>query len=421
MRFIQYIAICILTSFYFFPIGFSFLPVSVNTKMVLAVLGVLLFGYKCLRERQTDVSQSLLSAILIAVIFSLTSFIATDVNQTIDYSYATYVASFGTWLAGAFTVCAAISVVHGESMFRLLTFYLAAVCFGQCVAALMIDGFPSFQLFINTYVIQGQEFYTEVDRLYGIGAALDPAGVRFSSVLIMIVALLCKDEDVRSNRLQILLLLIAFFMITIVGNIISRTTILGVGCATLYFIFSSGLFQNIIKYDSIKLGLWFGGVMVVAIMIATFLYQTDDVFYGHMRFAFEGFFNWTETGVWRTDSTDKLNREMWVWPTDLKTWVIGSGLFDNWVFGTDIGYCRFILYCGVVGFSMFALLFIYLAILFGNQNPRYWLMFLFFLVLTFLIWIKVATDIFQIYALFFCLDRFVDEPIKSKDNYENSL
>src|SRR5690606_14755604 len=210
MRLSQYIVVGILTSFYLFPIGLWFLPVSVNTKMILAVLGVLLFCINVLRVGQPVVSTGLLGAILIAFIFSLTGFVSTDINHTSDYSYATYLASFGTWIAGAFTVCSAIKAVHGEATFKRLTYYLAAVCFVQCVAALMIDNIPYFQLLVDNHVIQGQKFLTEVNRLYGVGAALDPAGVRFSLVLVMIVALLCIDEEVRRSRWQIALLLIAF-------------------------------------------------------------------------------------------------------------------------------------------------------------------------------------------------------------------
>lgn len=420
-RYIQYISIGILTSFYFFPIGFSFLPDSVNTKMILAVLGIVLFGYKCIQEGGVKVSKGLGGAIILAVLFSLACFVSTDINNTSDYSYATYVVSFSVWLGGAFTVSSAIRGVHGEVNFRLLTFYLAAVCFAQCVAAMMIDNIPAFKLFIDSYVQQGQEFFTEVDRLYGIGAALDPAGVRFSIVLVLIMGLLCKDDKTRNNRSRIVLLLVAFFVISIVGNIISRTTIVGVGLAGFYFVISSGLFQTIVRYDSMKLGLWFGGIFIIAVSIATFLYQTNGVFYGHMRFAFEGFFNWVEMGEWRTDSTDKLNNLMWIWPEDFRTWVIGSGRFDGFFYSTDIGYCRFILYSGLVGFSFFALLFIYLAFLFANQNPQYWLMFMLLLILSLLIWLKVATDIFQIFALLFCLDFFTNEPVKLEDEYENCL
>lgn len=410
MRYILYILIGVLTSFYVFPIGFSFLPPSVNTKMILAVIGAALFAFKCIQDRRIVVSKGMLGAILIAVLFSVATLFSADFNNTNDYSYATYIISFGTWLGGAYTVTTAIRALHGEATFKLLTHYLAAVCFAQCALALMIDNIPAFKLIVDSYVQQGQAFFTEVDRLYGIGAALDSAGIRFSIALIMIVGLLSQDREARSSRINILLLLVAFFTITIIGNIISRTTILGVGCAGLYFIWSSGLFKPIIRYESIKLGLWFGGMLLFSVVVATYLYYTDAVFHDHMRFAFEGFFNWAETGVWRTDSTDKLNKVMWIWPTDLKTWIIGSGLFGNFIYGTDIGYCRFILYCGLVGFILFAILFIHLTALFIGQNPRYGLLFVFLMVLSFLIWIKVATDIFQIYALFFCLDYFIKEP-----------
>lgn len=43
-----------------------------------------------------------------------------------------------------------------------------------------------------------------------------------------------------------------------------------------------------------------------------------------------------------------------------------------------------------------------------RRAPTYTIMFLVFIVMTFVIWIKVATDIFFIYALFYCLDEFVD-------------
>lgn len=419
-RWIQYVSVGLVTSFYFFPIGFSFLPGAVNTKMVLAVLGLALFGLKCIQEREVKVDRGLCVALVLATLFSLISYLSTDINQTQDYAYATYFVSLSVWLGAAFAVGAAVRAVHGEFTFRLLTFYLAAVCVVQCVVAVGMDTLPTFQLFIDQNVQQGQEFFKEVDRLYGIGAALDPAGVRFSLVLVMIVALLCADPATRKSKRDILFLLVSFFVIAIIGNVISRTTILGLACASVYFILASGLFRKIVYYDSVRLGLWFGAMLLVAVAITSYLYQTNEEFYGHMRFAFEGFFNWVEHGTWRTDSTDKLNQVMWIWPEDLRTWIIGSGLFDGFIYHTDIGYCRFILYCGLTGFSLFAFFFVYLAYLFSTLNPQYWLLFICLLALTFLIWIKVATDIFQLYALFFCLDQFTKEPISEHD-YEISV
>lgn len=403
----------ILVSFYFFPISFTFLPNTLNTKMLLAVLGVLCIAFECIKRREIAILQGVLGAASLALLFSLICFISTDINHTYDYSYASYIVSFSVWMSAAYAIYCIIKGYHGIVNFRILTLYLAGVCLFQCIAAVMIDNIPAFQIAVNSYVNQGQEFFEDVDRLYGIGAALDPAGVRFSLVLIMIAGLLCVDEVTRKNSLFITFLLIAFFTIAVIGNAISRTTIIGLALASFYFVASSGLFQVIVKFSAIKLGITVGIFFTIAILASIYFYNTSNAFHDYMRFAFEGFFNWAENGEWRTDSTDKLNREMWVWPTNLQTWVIGSGRFDGFIYSTDIGYCRFILYSGIVGFSAFVMLFVYNALYFAHKNPKYKMLFFMFLILTFVIWFKVATDIFTIYALFFCLDSFDSEPSPS--------
>ncbi len=408
-KIISYIFIAVIVSFYFFPISFTFLPASLNTKMMLGVLGIGFVGLNWLKTQNLTVSRGLLISIIISLLFSFICYYSTDLNNTTDYSYASYIVSFSVWFFGAFAVCYIIRIVHEIASLRILTNYLAAVCFFQCVAALMIDNIPAFKLLVDSIVNQGQDFFDEVNRLYGIGAALDSAGVRFSLVLVLITSSLNNSIKTRENSWYIAMLLIAFFTISVIGNAIARTTILGVSSSLIYFFVGSGLFRSIVKMESIKLGILFGFLLVVSIFISVYLYNNNKEFYEQMRFAFEGFFNWIEHGEWRTGSTDKLNREMWIWPEDQKTWLIGSGKFGLYEFSTDIGYCRFILYCGLIGFSVFALLFVFNALYFMNRYQKYWMMFLIFLVLTFIFWVKVATDIFFIYALFYCLDTFSDE------------
>ncbi|PRD56483.1 hypothetical protein C5749_04370 [Sphingobacterium gobiense] len=407
IRIILYILLGILTSFYLFPVGLTILPDAFNTKMVLALVGGLLFGYNSLQERGISVQMGLLGAVGIALFFSIVCYIATDLNNTADYAYVTYLGSMFTWLGGAYMVCMAIKGLHGRCNFRVLTNYLAAVCFVQCGLALLIDNHEGFQLLVDSYVQQGQAFYEDKDRLYGIGAALDTAGVRFSIVLLMISALLCHDEQVRKSTSAIVALLLVFFTVALVGNMISRTTIIGLAGGMLYAILFSGLFRFEIRFSALKLGIWATITLVLVVAIGTFLYRTNDDFYGHIRFAFEGFFNLVETGEWRTGSTDKLNNEMWIWPEDTKTWIIGSGIFGSFVYATDIGYCRFILYCGLVGFSIFSLFFVYNGLFFMNRSGKYATMFVVLIVMSFIFWVKIATDIFLIYALFYCVDEFV--------------
>lgn len=405
-RIFTYIIIGWLVSFLVFPVSFTFLPVALNTKVMLAVLGALIFGYRCIQDRWLGITMPLLGAFSIAGIFSMICYISTDVNNTADYAYVSYLSSMLAWLAGAYAVASIIRLGHGVFNFRVLTLYLAGVCLMQCVAAIAIDQSPAVKILVDGIFTQGQEFFDEVDRLYGIGAALDTGGIRFSVVLLMIVALLCFDEETKRHTPSIVFLLLVFFAVSVIGNMIARTTTLGLGLGLGLFVLSSGLFQPVVRGSSIRLGLWFAIVFLSVVGASVYLYNVNPDFYADIRFAFEGFFNWVEQGEWRTDSTDKLNREMWIWPEDTRTWLIGSGLFGSFIYGTDIGYCRFILYCGLLGFSVFALFFIYLPLYFSRVDRRYRLLFMMLLLMTFLVWLKVATDIFQFYALFFCLDYF---------------
>lgn len=411
IRLVQQFFVVVLTSLYYFPIGLSILPGSLNTKNTLALLGLIFLLYDCLQHKSLTISVKILGAVGFSIFFSLICLYSADVNHTTDYAYATYFVSFAVWIFGAYSVCKVMRQIHGVVNFRILTLYLTAVCFGQCVLAILIDRVPSVQILVDSYIIQGQEFLEEVDRLYGVGASLDTAGVRFSLVLLMLATLITQDDRIRLHTSKIVVLLIAFFTIFIIGNMISRTTIVGFLIAFAYIVLSTGILQFVIQQKFFKFYLTFSLVLLLGISLCVFFYQTDENFYHNMRFAFEGFFNWIEKGEWRTDSTDKLNDTMWIWPRDTKTWLIGSGLFNNFVYSTDIGYCRFILYCGLIGFSVFALFFVYNGYVFAQQNKRYALMFFFFILLSFIIWVKVATDIFVIYALFYCLDGFDSKPL----------
>ena len=395
-----------IVSFYFFPIGFTFLPPSINTKMLLAIFGCLVFLLDNFKLSELKFSYNLLVSTIIAVFFSVICLYAADFNHTNDYSYATYIISFFVWLGGAYAVAWFFRFFYGEFSFRQLSFYLIAVCVTQCFLSLVIDNFPAFKMIVDSIFLQGQEFLDKVDRLYGIGAALDNGGVRFSIVLIIAANLLIHDKAVKANTKQYFLILLSFFIIGIIGNMISRTTVIGVGIGFVYLIFYSDIFNKIIYYHSFKRALIFLIVVVSIVGFAVYIYNTSLEYRLSIRFAFEGFFNWYEVGEWRTSSTDKLNAEMWIWPTTREEWLIGTGIFGNFVYSTDIGYCRFILYCGLIGFSTFASLFIYNSLAFMFKVPQYRVLFLILGALSFIIWLKVATDIFFVFALFYCIDSF---------------
>lgn len=396
-----YILMGMVVSACFFSFGLTFLPKAINSKIIFAGLGIALFLFDTIKQRDFKLPKEMWVSLMFVSLFCVVSFVAVDVNNTSDYAYVTYFVSFFTWFFASYAVCWLIRAIHGEATVELLLNYLAVVCVVQCFLALAIDKYPQFKLLVDSYIDQGQAFFTEVDRLYGIGAALDGAGVRFSIVLVMIPAVIfSRDRQVESG-MYVLLLLLAFFVISIIGNVISRTTILGVIMGLLLFVVQ----MVITNRNRVKVFKYFNLLLLFFILVSVYLYRTDAVYEEYFRFAFEGFFNFFEKGEWRTGSTDKLNRTMWIWPEANKEWLIGTGLFDNWVYGTDIGYCRFILYHGLIGFSVFVLFFLYQAYAFSQVFTAYKLLFVTFIILALLVWIKVSTDIFQIFAFFYLLDN----------------
>ena len=322
----------VVTSLYLFPIEFTFLPKAINSKILVAAFGSMAFVFDSIKKKAMELSQSLLVSMLLAIIFSLWCFFCVIAANTYEMDYATYIVSFLTWMAGAYGVYAAMKIVYGEVDLWLLTRYLALVGVFQCVSAVMIDNNQSFCDLVDRFVVGGS-YYREHGRIYGIGAALDPAGIRFSTILVLLAHQFSFDQEVRSKGLYQTTDMIAFAVILIIGSTISRTTIVGGAMGIVYMVISLVRLRQggFITTRMIQVFFIFIVVLVGIILSAVYFYRTSATFESYLRFGFEAFFNWAETGEFRTSSTDQLGK-MWVWPDDTRTWIIGRGtygVFEN--------------------------------------------------------------------------------------------
>ena len=72
--------------------------------------------------------------------------------------------------------------------------------------------------------------------------------------------------------------------------------------------------------------------------------------------------------------------------------------------GTDIGYLRFIFYFGLVGLLTFMAYFVTVTMACCKFFKDYQFMFWMLMLITLAFWIKVATDIFLVFALFLMMD-----------------
>lgn len=415
LRFIGILIVGILTSFYYFPIEFTFLP-GVNTKMAMAGFGLVVLFFQLARKRAPRIDNSVFKLSIIALAVSFWGFASSAYNETYDYTYATYIASMWVWLSGAYFVITTMRKLHGYMSVNLVCKYLIAVCTGQCISALMLDSIPAFKEFIDTYV-SGFGYVdlskiNNVKRLYGIGAGLDVAGLRFSTVLCAIAYITSK-----SGRKHIWIYLVCFIIISLVGNMIARTTTVGVLLGLVYWIVAG--MKSGGDYNIYYVWKWLMGILVVALLIIIPLYNIDMNFRSNVRFAFEGFFSLVEKGTWDVSSNEIL-KNMYVFPDNFKTWIIGDGYIENpretdpyylgdvyggYYMGTDVGYLRFIFYFGLLGLITFIYYFLYLTKCCMGKFSNQQYLFLFFLLVNLIGWFKVATDVFLVFALFLCISK----------------
>lgn len=396
------IAIGVLISCSYYSFDLAAFPNGPNTKMIVAVIGLLWFAYDSLLRRNSrtvQLPQVMVIGLIFAGLYSIINIFAIEFNATDDYSYANYVTTFLVWIFSVYPTIALIRITHGAVTLPILIYYLVAATLFQCVTGLIIDNSPAFDDFNGKIVAWEMDFYDRIDRIRCFSTSLDSAGVRFSLVLILIMAILGREESVRQDKGAVFFLLFSFFVISGIGNMVSRTTTVGVGIGMLVWIIymvRSG--QNLASSSYMVVA--FLVLLAVAAAVGVYLYNTDEYYNNLIRFAFEGFFNLVEEGEFTTDSTEVLD-SMWVWPSDTKTWVIGNGIYASWAYRTDIGYCRLIFYSGLTGFVVFAMSFVYYAYYFARKYPRYVWLFVSFLAMTFIVWMKVSTDILMIYAFFF--------------------
>lgn len=434
-KFIKFFIVGVAVSCYFFPFEFTFLP-GVNTKMAMAGVGLVLYFVDVVRGNAQRINTDGLTLVVASAFVSLCGFLSVVINNTNDYTYATYIVSMFVWLGGAYTAVKIVRWLHGYVSVELICNYLIGVCAGQCVLALLIDTLPTFKAIVDGVVI-GFDFVdtdrlSKANRLYGIGAALDVAGTRFATVLVIIAVMLQRSSESRYKK-YIWLYLAAFILISVVGNMMARTTTVGVGVAIIYWGATSGILWMYLRKNSVRI--WASLLMLLSVLlpIIIYLYSTNEQFYDNIRFAFEGFFSLAEEGKWETSSNNIL-KTMIVFPDNIRTWLIGDGYIENPYYrdpyyvgpnwggyykGTDIGYLRFIFYFGLLGLSTFIYYFYKVAKTCVARFPKYATMFWLVLAINMIVWLKVSTDIFLVFSIFLCINK--EENDAYEKQYEDSI
>ena len=403
----------IAVNMFYFPVEYSFITVS-NSKNLLAVLGAASLLFSFIQRKEFVVSKDILVLLILSTIVNAFTILSVTYNHTPEKSYTEYLVSTSVWLLSAYGACSLIRLAHGRIDFPLLIDYLSTACVFQCIAALLIRFIPEVQTFVDGLFVQGQDILRKADRLYGIGASLDVAGTRFACVLAALPVRLYVEQQ-KLSRKGLFLLIASYIFVTTVGSIIARTTLVGIaiGLAYLGILFLKDIFSGEASLKGRLAWTWILAIIVV-VPAGILLYQTSAEMRSLLRFGFEGFFNLAETGEFRTSSSDFLLNKMTIFPEEAKTYLIGDGYFENsrndinylgdatmmgFYMGTDIGYLRFIFLFGVPGLIAISLVMIYAALTAAKSFPKHKWAFYLALICGFVIWFKVATDVFPFLAI----------------------
>ena len=410
VRFVLVILTGLLTSFFLFPFNLPIEGLEVNTKMIEAVLGIVLFAFDLANRRHISVSRDFLILCLICFSVSIWALFVSALNNTADYTYATYFISVWVWLGAVYTVLWMMRQVHSRLTVECVAHYLISICLAQCLLAYAMTIWPDLGTFIDSLMGEGQGFMgLAKGRMHGLGAALDPSGLRFAAILV-IIACLYTHLKAEAPAWKICFYTVSFIVITVIGNMIARSTTIGAIIGLVYIIMVRWPKNGTIA-DNRSWGI-VGGILLIGILVSIWLYNNDAAFKHNLRFGFEGFFSLFETGQWEVRSNEIL-KNMIVWPETLKTWVLGDGYFSNpdipdrfgqvhnaFYMGTDIGYLRYIFYFGIVGLSGLIAVFVNIILACIRAFPSYKYMFLLLLLTNFVGWSKVSSDIIMVMAPF---------------------
>lgn len=409
---LAFILAAIAVELYFFP--FQPYETNINSKTVFAVLGLCVAGVETARKGYGFLRTDLLVLSGFAILVSLCTFLSLTINTTYDSTYLLYIISMWVWLSAAYFTLWIVKMCLGSVSIKTLTYLIVAVCIFECVTALGVELNPTIHGWVNS--VTDHKWVESVKRLHGLSAELDTAGIHFSVALIMLSYVIIETKEESSTWVMGLLWLL-FITITVIGNMIARTTLAGVIIGLLYIVWKSFPQASVISPGQLKMFRVLGMILVISLPLVIYFYNNNPVIHKNIRFAFEGFFSLLEKGRWEVASNNTL-RSMVVWPDNLHTWLIGDGYIVNpkddpyyigevtrgYYKNTDVGYLRFIFYFGLIGLSAFASFIIMSARACFVRLPKYKLMILLLLLLNFVVWIKVSTDLFFIFALLLSVD-----------------
>lgn len=404
------IFITILLFFYIFPIKFNFLPQS--TRSLFAILGVIWFTMLYMQKRKNIIiiPHYIFNILSLLIFIAIIGAVSIVYNLTSDLHFIKYIGTITLMLFGSYFIIMCIKKFKYQLNFQIISSLIINVVLIQTLIALSMFLVPEIRdalLSIKIPLAFNSEKIEELSefRIIGFGAEFFTAGIINGFALILIAV---QIRIYKFSSKKILFLSLNFLIILVVGMMMARTTMVGALLSFFIMFFPKDL-KSIINISK-KNALFFLAIIIIPCIIVNILlflvpsFNTDitPVF----EYAFEMFLKYFEKDSFETDSTNALIDAYNIYPTELKTWIIGDGYLahpskiNSYYMNTDVGYIRLIFYSGFFGTILYFIFQIYIIIVtykvFDINKKIYLFVVLYLLILN----LKGLTDLFFIHILF---------------------
>ena len=346
-----------------FKAEFVFIPHSINFSF--GIVGILLYVLdRTTRRRILQSSNAYIQPLLkYTVPFVLVSCISSLINNSTDFFYLKYGLSLILTYYATYIAAYLFFKIYNEITVERVIKYLFIVTLLYLVIATVMFLNPSVNdlLMASIRLDSIAEIKLDINigwRLVGLGVQFYTAGLVLGCMLILLAFYI---SSFGLNVWKKIFYIVSYVVITTIGMMVARTTIVGSGIGLMVIIFSSlknqkHRFKNMVS-------LFFAFIILLTIydsIQSSFLNDYDSL----MDFGFSIFSDMSSSGLRNDHSLGRMFEMYKNLPDNNKTWLIGDALWnieDHYYKNVDIGYLRNIYYFGLLG--MGALLFYYNGIL----------------------------------------------------------
>jgi len=343
-----------------YPVVLKGIPFSL--ARVSQLIGLSISFYLFYIKKKTKINVYLLKVIVLYFLLSFISIIALLRSGYFEFSFFKEVFSPILFVSSSFFLYKLVCILN-LNITQTKLIELVIICgVMQSVVSLIMFFDNDLYNTIMSYIVLDKDLSERVGlveyRLMGIGNSVWLAGFNYGINLFMLITLPYLND---SKIYKYKLIYILFILLIIVAGILSaRTFFVSIFIGVVYLIWLNKDKLMLLISKSVK-------VLIYIIILSLILYNTIDLKYTErfdkiFNWAFEFIINYINNGTIETTSTNHMFKDMYIFPHNIVTWLIGDGFFMDpsgiYYKGTDIGYIRVLFYFGMIGlilyyFSMF--------------------------------------------------------------------